>query len=36
MTTNALRDNVMRAVFFLLAAAFVVSVGMLLVPTLHP
>jgi hypothetical protein len=36
MTTNVLRDNVMRAVFFSLAAAFVVSVGMLLLPTLHP
>jgi hypothetical protein len=36
MTTNVLRDNVMRAVFFSLAAALVVFVGMLLLTTLHP
>jgi hypothetical protein len=36
MATNVLRDNVMRAVFLSLAAAFVVFVGMLLLTTLHP
>jgi hypothetical protein len=33
---NVLPDHVMRTVFFSLAAAIVVSVGMLLLITLHP
>jgi hypothetical protein len=36
MTTNVLRDGVMRAVFFSIAVVFVVFVGMLLLTTLHP
>jgi hypothetical protein len=36
VTTNVLADHVMRTVFFSLAAAVVVFVGMLLLTTLHP
>jgi hypothetical protein len=36
MTTNVLPDYVMRTVFFSLATAIVVFVGMLLLTTLHP
>jgi hypothetical protein len=36
MTINVLPDRVMRTVFFSLVAAIVVSVGMLLLTTLHP
>ena len=36
MTINVLPDHVMRTVFFSLAAAIVVSVGMLLLTALHP
>jgi len=36
MTSNVLRENAMRAVFFLIAAVFFVFVGMLLLTTLHP
>ena len=35
MTINVLPDHVMRTVFFSLAAAIVVSVGMLLLTALH-
>jgi hypothetical protein len=35
MTINVLPDHVMRTVFFSLTAAIVVSVGMLLLTTLH-
>ena len=36
MTINVLPDHVMRTVFFSLAAAIAVSVGMLLLTALHP
>jgi hypothetical protein len=36
MTTNVLPDYAIRTVFFSLAAAIVVFVGMLLLTTLHP
>ena len=36
MTINVLPDHVMRTVFVSLAAAIVVSVGMLLLTALHP
>jgi hypothetical protein len=36
MTIDVLRDHVMRAVIFSLAAATLVFVGMLWLTTLHP
>jgi hypothetical protein len=36
MTINVLPDQVVRTVFFSLAAAIIVFVGMLLLTTLHP
>jgi hypothetical protein len=36
MTINVLPDHVVRTVFFSLAAASIVFVGMLLLTTLHP
>jgi hypothetical protein len=36
MTINVVPDHVLRTVFFSLAAAIIVFVGMLLLTTLHP